>query len=1224
MPTVKKRSQISCKLLYLLSFFDISCGGILNIGKIWRFLSKRRIQTEREMQGDRNMKQRIIGFLLAVLMAATMLPVQALAEEIDAAEPPAEEREETLAAEEAPVAEETPLLTAETGTGAVYTGKLGENVTWSLDTATGALTVSGSGAMTNYSSESSPLWNYRGYIKSAVIEAGVTSVGNYAFRGCTNLTAITLPDGITRIGNGAFSGCSALTAVTIPDSVTSIDYGAFWGCSALTAVTIPDSVTSIGGHAFYDCGALTSVTMGSSVAYIDDYAFWICNSLQKVTISDIAAWFQISFGNDSSNPVSYAHALYLGDELLTDLVIPGTVTAIGQYALYGCTSITSVYIPTSVTSIGQSAFNGMSSLSSVRYAGSQDDWLKINIGSYNEPLTNLTPQYNQSIGDYCRVTAAAGDHGTVAFDNTLVKKGDTVTIRALPDPGYAVESYLVDGAVISGNTFTASGDHVVSATFTKVYDVADNGNAHGSCGTNVKWALDTRGTLHIYGSGAMADYNNSPFKSYRDSITSAVIADGITTIGKSAFDECRKLAAVVIPVSVTSIGDYAFQDCSALADIVIPSSVTSIGDGAFRYCPRLSSVEFLGDAPTSFGWGVFSGSGSFFAIFYHSGTTGWTSPQWEGYNAVCCDDVVTDFSTLDDSGRNAQGIYFQLNTTAMTAIVGVGTTADNNAGYRGGQNGVVRIPDTVTRDGVSYRVIGIGQYAFANCPWVNRVELGQNLSSVLPSAFQGCKNLTAITVAASNLQFADRDGVLYDKGGLYLYVYPSGKTDVEYDIPASCTTIGAKAFYGAVNLKAIAVPATVTDIGAQAFSGCNNLEEITLPFIGGNAESGKQFNYVFGSDSWSSYGGVPQSLKTVTILTANLGNSAFYNCSAIETLYLLDCSELTWIPEECFSECTSLKKLVFGGGKSTPYSGVYIPNTVSQIGYEAFFGCASLTSITLGRNVSNIDREAFRDCKGITQYAVAAKNRYFAADKWGVLYDKDMTTLRYYPSGRAWPYYNVAKTATTIGESAFSSCDTLVNLFIPNSVTTFGEGWGYYCISGCPNMTVCCYQGSAAARYAVSNNLTAWYMDNYTMQGITVKGLPEYTVVSTQGQVLSCSAYVTAQYGDKTLQLDEYTVQPVEGYGAQTPVTFCSGNVSTTVTTNVVRQGNVNGSGTAQGDIDASDVQCLYELLTTGQCQSQIKNTDTLKLVADINNDGAVDVYDLQRLYEAVSGINPF
>ena len=1174
--------------------------------------------------------KKALSVILAILMAISLLPVQVLAEEIDAAEPaaaqeemlpqpPAEEREETLAAEEAPAAEETPLLTAETGSGAVYTGELGENVTWSLDTATGALTVSGSGAMADYSNESSPLWNYRGYIKSAVIEAGVTSVGSYAFRGCTNLTTINLPNGITRIGSCAFSDCSALETVTIPEGVTEIGSSAFDCCRALTTVTISDTVTTIGGHAFRFCNNLTSVVMGKGVVSIDYAAFYSCSSLQKVTISDIAAWLQISFKDSNSNPLSYAHALYLGDELLTDLVIPGTVTAIGQYALDGCTSITSVYIPTSVTSIGQSAFNGMSSLHSVRYAGSQSDWLKINIGSYNEPLTNLTPQYDQSIGGYCRVTAAAGDHGTVAFDSALVKKGDTVTIRALPDPGYAVESYLVDGAVIPGNTFTVSGDHVVSATFTKVYDVADNGNAHGSCGTNVKWALDTRGTLHIYGSGAMADDNGnsgSPFYSYRDSITSAVIADGVTTIGSWAFYDCSKLASIVIPAGVTSIGDFAFRECGALTDIVIPGSVTSIGDYAFRYC-YLSSVEFLGDAPASFGNDVFSGKDSFFTIFYHSGTTGWTSPRWNGYNTVCRDDVVTDFSTLGDSGRNAQGIYFQLNTTAMTATVGVGTTADNNAGYRGGQNGVVRIPDTVTRDGVSYRVIGIGQYAFANCPWVNRVELGQNLSSVLPSAFQGCKNLTAITVDASNLQFADRDGVLYDKGGLYLYVYPAGKTDAEYNIPASCTTIGSKAFYGAVNLKTITVPATVTDIGAQAFSGCNNLEEITLPFIGGSAESGKQFSYVFGSDSWSDYGNVPQSLKTVTVLTANLTGDAFEHCSSIENLYLTDCSQLTKIPSYCFNGCTALKKLVFGGGKSTPYSGVYIPDTVSQIGDRAFFGCASLTSITLGQNVSDIGSAAFYGCKNVTQYAVTSGNPYFAADKWGVLYNKDMTTLRYYPSGRAWPYYNVAKTATTIGESAFSSCDTLVNLFIPNSVTTFGSEWENNCISGSPNMTVCCYQGSAAARYAVSNNLTAWYMDNYTMQGITVAELPEQIVIDPQGRVLN-TLHVTGTYGDKILQVDDYDMQLSRAYGTQV-LTFSSGDVSTQAVATVVRQGDINGDSTLSAShVDIQDMQCLYTLLSTGSYVGQIADEEYQKAVADVNGDGTIDILDYQKLYALI------
>ena len=148
-------------------------------------------------------------------------------------------------------------------------------------------------------------------------------------------------------------------------------------------------------------------------------------------------------------------------------------------------------------------------------------------------------------------------------------------------------------------------------------------------------------------------------------------------------------------------------------------------------------------------------------------------------------------------------------------------------------------------------------------------------------------------------------------------------------------------------------------------------------------------------------------------------------------------------------------------------------------------------------------------------------------------------------------------------------------------------------------------------------------MDNYDMQGIKVTGLPEYTVVNAQGQVLSCSAYVTAQYGDKELQLDDYTIQPVSGYGEQR-LTFSSGGFTATATANVIRQGNVNGAVTPLGDMDSGDMQCLYTYLTTGENEGQIKDAEAFALAADANGDGSVNVYDLQRLYEAVSGINEF
>ena len=839
------------------------------------------------------MKKRVTSLFLALLMAVTLLPVQVLAEEPAAPDTAADTHQaaevqepvETETETDAPVPQKSAQDAAPLSTGAVYTGTLGENVSWSLDTGTGALTVTGSGSedRLSYYPEGSPLWNYRSYIKSVAIADTVTYVGGYVFYGCANLTTVDFGGGITEIGHNAFDGCKALTEIVLPDSVTTIGYSAFENCSSLTSVTMGSSITTIGGSAFEYCTSLISVTIGSGVASIGYYAFYSCDKLSKVVISDPDAWLKISFDSDYANPLTYAHSLYVGDELLTDLVIPGTVTEINQYAFNGCTSITSVYIPQSVKSIGQYAFNGMSSLKTVRYAGSQADWLKINISSYNDSLTSLTPEFDQSLADYCRITTAATEHGTVAVDNAMAKVGDTVTITAIPAAGYAVESYLVDGVAIpdGGNTFTATRDHVVSAAFVKAYDVADDGKACGDCGANIKWALDTKGTLHVYGTGAMYDYNGNnggPFYLYRNDIKSVQLSGGITTIGSYAFYECSSLTELVIPDSVTSIGSSAFESCTSLTEIVIPGNVTSIGRYAFWGC-GLTSAEFLGNAPATFGNGVFSGDSSNFTIFYHSGTTGWTSPKWNGYNAVCRDKITTDFSTLDDSNRNGQGIYFRLNATSKTATVGVGTTADNNAGYDGGQNGSIVIPDTVTKNGETYNVIGINQYAFANCAWVNTVSIGRYVSAIEPSAFRGCKNLTAIAVDANNLQFADQDGVLFDKCGLYLYAYPAGRAAATYDIPDTCDTVGTQSFYGAVNLTSLTVPTSVKNIGAKAFAQCNALEEITLPFLGGNAEDNRTFNYVFGSDSWSSYGGVPQSLKTVTVLTDTLVGSAFYNCT---------------------------------------------------------------------------------------------------------------------------------------------------------------------------------------------------------------------------------------------------------------------------------------------------------------------------------------------------------
>ena len=221
-------------------------------------------------------------------------------------------------------------------------------------------------------------------MKNAVIETGVTSIGDETFYNCTSLTSITIPDSVTSIGDHAFYNCTSLTSITIPDSVTSIGAYAFCDCTSLTSVTIPDSVTNIGDAAFASCDNLTSVNVEEnninyyslggvlfnqnkdelvcypagksdktykipiSVMSIGAYAFYECINLSSVTIPDSAT----NIGN-------YAFCNCTG---LIGVTIPDNVTSIGRSAFKNCRNFTSVTIPDSVTSIGDYAFKNCTSL----------------------------------------------------------------------------------------------------------------------------------------------------------------------------------------------------------------------------------------------------------------------------------------------------------------------------------------------------------------------------------------------------------------------------------------------------------------------------------------------------------------------------------------------------------------------------------------------------------------------------------------------------------------------------------------------------------------------------------------------------------------------------------------------------------------------------------------------------------------------------------------------
>ena len=175
------------------------------------------------------------------------------------------------------------------------------------------------------------------------------------------VTNLIIPNGVTSIGSTAFHNFESITSVTIPDSVTSIGYDAFSDCTSLTSVTIGNGVTSIGSSAFEFCTSLKSITVPDSVTSIGMMAFLGCNNLQNVYINDIASWCKIKFDGILSN----AYNLYLDRDLVTNLIIPNSVTSIMERTFYNCKSIINVTLPNTVTFIEDSAFRDCKNLGGI-------------------------------------------------------------------------------------------------------------------------------------------------------------------------------------------------------------------------------------------------------------------------------------------------------------------------------------------------------------------------------------------------------------------------------------------------------------------------------------------------------------------------------------------------------------------------------------------------------------------------------------------------------------------------------------------------------------------------------------------------------------------------------------------------------------------------------------------------------------------------------------------
>ena len=391
----------------------------------------------------------------------------------------------------------------------------------------------------------------------------VTSIGEDAFRDCSSLTSVTIGNSVTNIGGLAFSGCSGLTSV-VWNAKNCADFrgggdAPFYDInSQITSFTFGSEVEHIPAYLCYGMKNLTSVTIPNSVTSIGEYAFSGCSGLTQTNYTgDIAGWCGINFGGWGSNPTTYSHNLYINNVEVKDLVIPNSVTSIGDGAFCGCSGLTSVTIPNSVTSIGSSAFRDCSGLTSVTIPNS--------VTSIGEEafakcrwLTSVTiPNSVTSIG----VEAFAGCSGVTKFIIEGTPTFDAFTLTYFPK---------LDSIAVPAECFDIPEEYWVS------------------CPKQVRY-------IKIMGGELSSDAFSVIQRNYKVLNTLDLTSATNTTLTDEAFKGCYALESLSLPSELQTIGYMALADCKNLQSIHVPSSVTDIDDSAFENCRSVTSITF-GDA----------------------------------------------------------------------------------------------------------------------------------------------------------------------------------------------------------------------------------------------------------------------------------------------------------------------------------------------------------------------------------------------------------------------------------------------------------------------------------------------------------------------------------------------------------------------------------------------------------------------------------------------------
>ena len=853
-------------------------------------------------------------------------------------------------------------------------------------------------------------------IPSELGGAPVTSIGSYAFSGCSDVTSFNIPDSVTSIGQYAFQNCAGLTAVEVPESVQAIGYNAFGGCPNLHAMTLPfvgyirgnkgdwgDNFGHIFGNASGSGNGLASVRQSyyynndKNTSYTD---YFIPTNLVSVTITDETVLRPYAFQNCSmlTNIVvndevtgigSYA---FSGCTRLRDFTIPASAKSIGSYAFSGCTGLTEITIPENVTSIGQYAFQNCSNLASIhilstslaidQYAFSGcpasiydtttvpgvkliDGW----VVGFTDALSgevDLSAVKNISQGAFSgnkNITSVVLPEGLTTIPYNAFNGCTSLRSVTIPDTVTRIDSYAFNGCTSLQNVVIP--DTVTSIGSYAFYD------CRNITAVNLPEGLKTI--------GEWAFYNTA--------IRTLSIPEGVTSVGQYAFYNCKSLTSVSFSASLTRIPDYAFQSCTKLASITLPEGVVSVGRYAFANCTGMKTVT-LPTTLSSCGEYAFSGDTAITAVNI-SDLVAWcgivfgnaeANPAYYAHALTLGGEVIHDLVIPD--GLQKLNPWCFSDNYALTSVT---------------------VPDGIP---------AIPRSAFNRCAGITNAVLPESVADIGMYAFQSCNGLTGIDLPVAVTNIAD-------------YAFQTCTNLVEFVLPDSLESIGQYAFNGCSGLRSIVVPPSLHSVGNYAFQGCSAVEAVHISDLaawcaiefgsnGGNplgqsrtrelVLNGEPIRDLILPDGVTQvkyavfYNATNLTSATLPMGVASIGNYAFANCTSITNLSLPE--GVGTIGQYAFQNCTGLTI-------------VEVPEGTTSLGAYAFADCANIRSFTLPPGLKTIGDYAFRNCRGVSEIVI--------------------------PEG-----------VTSIGRYAFSGCGSLTRIVLPATITTIGEN----AFSGCGDLTV--------------------------------------------------------------------------------------------------------------------------------------------------------------------------